>query len=123
MNKRQLKILFQEYNTKYFGGKLPKTNIVFNRGNTHFATASGWEHKNKIKSTIYFFPRIINRYISIVSPIYCITWESILLHEMIHIEQQTRPDQFTLDHGFWFRHRLLEIQQKSKIPQFFYYVE
>lgn len=121
MKQKTLKLLYNQFNADYFDSELTDNTVIkITRGHKFAACAINWQDK--------VYPYSIHFYKT--SMIYGIenldgfSWESTLLHEMCHIAQYENVIPFNkhMDHDSAFFSKLMQIEKKSGIPQFWDFI-
>lgn len=119
MKQKQLKEIYDRFNCDIFGGRCPDTcEIRITRGHSMLASALRWDDG---KVGIYFQKQPMVEHMKMFPK--TVTWESVMLHEMLHIVEGIMRPKNKLEHSPWFYAKLKRIERKTCIPQFWDFIK
>jgi hypothetical protein len=112
MKEKDIQLMYREFN-RYFSYKLPAVDIRITRANSYFGSALLFDDNSM---AIYFGKPLLLEHMPKNKRI---TWESILLHEMVHIwEYVNGIHQKGTMHSAKFMDKLRAVERLSGIPQY-----
>jgi hypothetical protein len=100
--------LYDVYNKKYFGGKLPKTPVVW------CSKRAKDKDGNESRGVCQYVPELM----IFLNPVFQgweTTWSGILIHEMVHVEQRYQVR--AKDHGYNFKRRMRELAAQGAFDE------
>ncbi len=127
MRQAQLKALYDKYNKICFDNKLPSTTVIkITRGHKIVACAIDYYTGSY---SIHFYKTAMLYHLNAAKMgkkwAKNFSWETILLHEMIHIGEYVRLIKWTgkCDHGNGFEQKLNDIEKITGIEQYREYIK
>lgn len=120
MKQKDLQNLYREFN-RYFGYKMPKCDIKITGAKNYIASAVQWDDNGRY--SIHFGKSTMLNAMAWKPKL--ITWESILLHEMVHIWEYefSKNTVINMGHSGRFYDKLKSVETLSGIPQWWDFKE